>query len=193
MTDSGGAAPRTPGLRHWLGPIVVGAALAVAAAAAIRLAGTATDDERGPSLPSIGDAAPGFRLARLAGGEESLEALAGTPVFLNFWATWCPPCVEELPSIQALDERYADSELAVLAMSVDTIEPREIRSFLADRGIDLRVVLDPGGEVSRRYGTFRFPETYLIDREGRIAVKYVGPQVWTRSEFLADIDALVAN
>lgn len=146
-----------------------------------------------PRLPRVGDAAPAFDLEALDGSQRvSIASLRGRPVLLNFWATWCPPCVEELPSLQALSERYAERGVAVYAISVDSDPPERIREFLSKRGIDIDVLLDPGGAVARSYGTFRFPETYLLDREGRITHKFVGAHEWTDDIYAAAIDELLA-
>ena len=101
---------------------------------------------------------------------------------LNFWATWCPPCVEEMPSLVQMQKKFQSKDVIVLAVSVDD-DPDAYHKFLKDHAIDLLTVRDPGGPktdqgvnapVASRYGTFKFPETYIIDRSGIIRRKFIG-------------------
>ncbi len=127
------------------------------------------------------DRAPGFSLVGDQGAGVSLADYSGKIVLLNFWATWCPPCVQELPSLNATYERFRQDGLVVLGISVDE-EEEEYRRFLSERGVTFPTVRDPERTVSTRYGTMKYPETFLISRDGRVLRKYVGPEDWNRPE-----------
>jgi cytochrome c-type biogenesis protein len=124
----------------------------------------------GPGAP-----APEYGAALLDGDSLSLASLEGTPVLLNVWATWCHPCREEMPDLQALSERYRDRGLRVLGVSIDQRGSDEaIRAFLGEAGVDFTILLDPRDVVSRRFQAMGVPETYLIDREGVIRKRWIG-------------------
>ncbi|MDA2914549.1 TlpA family protein disulfide reductase [Acidobacteriia bacterium AH_259_A11_L15] len=106
-----------------------------------------------------------------------LADLRGQVVLLNFWATWCPPCVAEMPSLQRLHERLRDRGLFVLGVSVDA-DADAYEEFLRTHRITFANYRDPEGRVSTLYGTFMYPETYIIDREGRLVRKIIGPLEW---------------
>jgi peroxiredoxin len=125
-----------------------------------------------------GDAeAPDFSLPSLEGGAVTLSALRGQVVFLNFWATWCPPCREEMPSIERLHREFKDQELAVLAVDVDE-SPNVVAKFVKNFRLSFPVLLDTGSEVSSRYGVGGLPTTILVDRRGRVVGAAIGPRDW---------------
>jgi peroxiredoxin len=138
-----------------------------------------------------GDRAPDFRLAALDGRTVSLSALKGRVVMVHFWATWCPPCVEEIPTLERLYRAMFGQEFELLAVSVDEGGARSVRPFLERQRLSLPVLLDPGRAVANNYGTFKFPETYLVDREGVIRKKIIGAADWTRPEAVALIAELM--
>jgi cytochrome c biogenesis protein CcmG, thiol:disulfide interchange protein DsbE len=122
-----------------------------------------------------GDPAPGFSAPVLGGDTVSLAALRGAPVLLNVWATWCPPCREEMPALQALHETYGDRGLRVLGVSIDARGAESaIRSFTADHGITFTILHDPAESVSRQFRINGVPETFLIDAGGSIAHRWIG-------------------
>lgn len=105
----------------------------------------------------------------------------GKVVVLNFWATWCAPCIEELPSLTAMQQQLP--QVQVLAVSTDE-DAAAYRSFLSENKIGLLTVEDPAHHSSALYGTFRYPETYVIDQHGIIRRKFIGAQDWTNPEIL---------
>jgi peroxiredoxin len=135
-----------------------------------------------PSLPALPAperaAAPGFELPRLGGGSEGLGDVAGRVVVLHFWATWCAPCREELPALQALYAALRSNGLAVLAVSVDAGGPEGVARFAAERGLAFPVLRDPREEVARRYGVVAYPTSVVIDRHGRIVHQAPGAFAW---------------
>ena len=119
----------------------------------------------------------------------SLNDLRGKIVVLNFWATWCAPCVEEMPSLVQMQQRLKGKGVEVLAVSVD-VDESAYRKFLKDHNIDLLVVRDPEQKGNNLYGTFKFPETYIIDRGGVLRRKFIGPVNWTRPEMMEYLGSL---
>jgi len=103
----------------------------------------------------------------------------GRVVLLNFWATWCMPCLEEMPSLLAL--HHEEPSLVILAVSVDD-NPAAYSRYIARNHVDLITVRDPDESAAKLYHTDMWPETYVIDRNGVIRRKFVGPQDWTSSE-----------
>jgi peroxiredoxin len=124
----------------------------------------------------VGDPAPAYAAAELDGDTIALQALRGNAVLLNIWATWCAPCREEMPELQALQERYADRGLRVLGVSIDESGSADpIRYFIDELGLSFTILHDPAESVSRQFRTRRaVPETFLIDADGRIAHRWIG-------------------
>jgi peroxiredoxin len=132
-----------------------------------------------------GTKVPDFRLPSLAGGETELASLRGKVVLLNFWATWCPPCVEEMPSLERLYRKLSPEGLVVLAVSADE-DASDLRSFVARGGLTMPVLRDPGGVVAAdQYHTTGYPESFVIDRSGVLLQHTVGPAQWDTPEALA--------
>lgn len=137
----------------------------------------------GTRPPRIGEAAPDFSVA---GNPQpvALHDLKGQVVVLNFWATWCPPCVEEMPSLVNLQSRLKDKGVTVFAVSLD-VDGDAYKKFLKDHNIALLTVRDPEKKSSDLYGTFKYPETYIIDRQGVIRRKFIGPVDWNQPEIVS--------
>ncbi len=148
---------------------------------------------RQPKLVRVGDASPDFRLQGLDGRSVSLSELRGKVVMVHFWATWCPPCVEEIPSIDRLSRSLPGDDFEVLAVSVDEGAGDAVRSFLQRNGLSLPVLLNPDRSVAGRYGTFKFPETYLVDRSGIVRYKVIGAANWDNPDAIRTIKALIAQ
>jgi cytochrome c biogenesis protein CcmG/thiol:disulfide interchange protein DsbE len=128
----------------------------------------------------------------LAGKSERLSDLKGKVVVLNFWATWCPPCVEETPSLNRL-QKYIDSRGGmILGVSIDE-DGAAYEQFLRDQNVVFPTYRDATKKTASDYGTSIFPETYIIDRHGKIARKFVGEQQWDSAEMLAYFDAVLGQ
>jgi thiol-disulfide isomerase/thioredoxin len=120
---------------------------------------------------------PPFKLKDYNGKEVSLDDFRDKVVFLNFWATWCPPCVEEMPSMRRLQAKLAgDPRFVMLAVSTDD-DWDVVRKFFADEAPPFPVLLDPGGAVARQYGTEKFPETYVI-KNGKVVGFIMAGRDW---------------
>lgn len=163
---------------------------AVAVAAAI-LVLFAMPSYRQGEASIAGKPAQDFSLT-LAGKSEHLSDLKGKIVVLNFWATWCPPCVEETPSLNRL-QKYIDSRGGmILGVSVDE-DGAAYEKFLKDQSVIFPTYRDATKKSAADYGTSIYPETYVIDRHGKIARKFVGQQQWDSPEMLAYFDAILGQ
>ncbi len=162
------------------------AAGVIAAALAALLTGPATPEPIGR-----GSSAPDFRLPRLGGGAPlGLDELRGRVVLLNFWATWCKPCEDEMPAMQRLYRQLGGADFELLAVSVDDAAA-DVAAFAERLDLSFPILLDPDKEVARAYQTFRYPETLLIDRSGVVVERFVGPKDWDASPYVARIGRLL--
>jgi peroxiredoxin len=141
-------------------------------------------------LPEIlrNGATPDFQLPDAKGQMTSLKQQIGHPVFLNFWATWCPPCVEEMPSIEDLARRLKGTGMRLIAVSVDD-DWDKVRRFFA-KGSDVAVLLDTSHDIPKKFGTEKYPETFLIDAAGRIRYYFINTRDWSRPEAVACLESL---
>lgn len=121
-----------------------------------------------------GRAAPDFKRETLAGDSLQLASLRGSVVVLNFWASWCIPCLEEHPLLVAADERWREQGLRIVGV-VYQDTPANARDWLRERGGSWTNILDPGSRLSIEYGLFGVPETFFIDRQGVVRYKHIGP------------------
>jgi peroxiredoxin len=135
---------------------------------------------RGSRPPRIGDTARDFTVHD-SDRQVTLSQFRGKVLVLNFWATWCPPCVAELPSLMSMQERVRAQGVVVLGVSIDVDEDAYHR-FLKQRQVNFLTVRDPEQKVADLYGTAGWPETYVIDRQGMLRRKFVGPIDWNSPE-----------
>ena len=139
---------------------------------------------------SVGDRAPGFAVTTDSGKRITARDFGGKVLVLNFWATWCPPCVDEMPSLQAMAQQLAGKGVVVLGVSVDKNQANYQR-FLQQAKIDFQTARDPEADISAEYGTFKFPETYVIDSDGRVRQKHIGPRNWLDADLVKSIESLL--
>ena len=133
---------------------------------------------------------PDFTLRNLSGEAVSARDLRGKVVVLNLWATWCPPCVEEMPSLEGLHRRMADRGLVVLAVNEDE-NVEVVAPWVREHGLTLPVVLDPYGEVAWALGVSGYPETFIADRQGRIVHHHVGYRDWNEPAVVTALEELL--
>jgi peroxiredoxin len=132
--------------------------------------------------------APEFTLEDLTSSQVSLTDLRGKVVLLNFWATWCGPCQEEMPSLESLYRRYQDKNFVVLGVSLDEEGWAAIDAFTKRIPVTFPILLDAKQATSDLYQVYRIPETYLIDTNGQIVDKFVGPQNYDREIFFKKVE-----
>jgi cytochrome c biogenesis protein CcmG/thiol:disulfide interchange protein DsbE len=136
----------------------------------------------GSRPPRIGNAARDFTVQD-SDRQVSLNQFRGQVVVLNFWATWCPPCEEELPSMMTMQDRTRGKGIVVLGVSID-VDGDAYHRFLKQRNVNFLTVRDPEQKVATLYGTTGWPETYVIDRQGVLRRKFVGAVDWSSPEVL---------
>jgi len=137
----------------------------------------------GSRQPHVGSPGKEFTVAD-SDDSVSLNQYRGEVVLVNFWATWCPPCVEELPSLMTLQERMKGRGLVVVGVSID-VDGDAYHRFLTLHNINFVTVRDPEQKVASMYGTSGWPETYIIDRQGVLRRKFVGPVDWNAPDVIA--------
>jgi peroxiredoxin len=166
--------------------------MSIQAAAALLLVGLClvVADALRERLVSVGDRAPAFSLTTDSGRKISTSDFGGKILVVNFWATWCPPCIDEIPSLQSLAQQMAPKGVVVLGVSVDKNEAAYKR-FLQQSGITFATARDAEAGVSAEYGTFKYPETYVIDRDGKVRQKHIGPRDWMDPELIKSIESLL--
>jgi cytochrome c biogenesis protein CcmG/thiol:disulfide interchange protein DsbE len=138
----------------------------------------------------VGDRAPSFSIVADNGRQISAKDFGGKVLVLNFWATWCPPCIEEIPSLEAMAKQLAPKGVVVLGVSVDR-NAAAYERFRKQAGITFLTARDEEARISSSYGTFKYPETYVIDSQGRVRQKHIGPRNWMDPEIVRSIEALL--
>ncbi len=134
--------------------------------------------------------APPLRLTDLQGAEYDLDKFRGRVVLVNFWATWCPPCVEEIPSLQRLAERLAGKSFRVLTVDVGE-DAATVRAFMAQFAVDFPVLMDPDGVAVRQWRVYAFPTSFVVDRSGVVRYSLFGALEWDAPEVVARIEELL--
>ena len=142
--------------------------------------------QRGPKR------APDFAVTDLEGRAVRLSALRGKVVVLNLWTTWCPPCRDEMPSMEKLHRRLHDRDFVLLAVSQDEEGKRVVEPFVRELGLSFPVLLDPQRQVGERYSVWGYPETFVIDRNGYVVERVIGPRDWASAEEIGQLEALIA-
>jgi len=137
--------------------------------------------------------APNFYLEDLSGKKVELKHLKGKVIFLNFWATWCGPCKEEMPSMEYLYQQFKEKDFIFLTISVDYEGKKRVKEFIEKERYTFPVLLDPKCETFDLYKVKGIPTTFLIDKKGRILGKAIGPKDWKRLEVISLLNQLVKS
>lgn len=176
---------RPPSTRHWAVTVLwLTPALFLILVVAYGLWMRDTTPEQ-TGAPRVGQPAPDFTLPDLQGHSVQLATYRGQVVFLNVWATWCPPCVDEMPTIQRLHEQFYQNGLAVLTVSIDALGTQVVAPFMERYGLTFPVLLDNKATLERLYHTGGVPESFILDKDGRLVEKIVGPRDWTNPQLVA--------
>ena len=136
-----------------------------------------------------GGRAPQFTVSTDQGKTITPVSFGGKVLVLNFWATWCPTCIQEIPSLDAFQKRFAKEGVVVVAVSIDKNE-QKYKAFLNKVHVNFDTARDPNAEVSTRYGTFIFPETYII-KDGRIQRKFPNAENWVSDDMTQYVESLL--
>lgn len=132
-----------------------------------------------PRAVSVGNPAPDFVLTNMQGEKVRLSQLRGKVVIVNFWASWCPPCKLEMPSMETLHQSLEKDGLVLLAINVEKEGRRVVEAFLKETPYSFPILLDTEGVAQKRYGVYQYPESFIIDRNGVIVRKVIGAVNWT--------------
>jgi peroxiredoxin len=133
-----------------------------------------------------GMTAPSFRIVTDSGRTITPREFGGRLLVLNFWATWCPPCVSETPALSAMAERLKGEGVVVVGVSVDKNDAA-YRAFVQRNRVAFETMRDPEARLSASFGTFKFPETYVITPDGKVVEKYISDQDWTGADILGQL------
>ena len=141
--------------------------------------------------PQEGYLAPRFSLRNLKGNLEGLDDHSGKVVVVNFWATWCVPCVKEMPSFESLYRRYRSQGLTLLAVSLDKGDSTKVQDFADKHKLSFPILLDTEGVAEKLYPSFSIPFTYVIDKQGRVVARVDGAKDWESSETFEAVEHLL--
>ncbi len=144
-----------------------------------------------PQGSYIGNPAPDFTLTDMQGRQVTLSQFRGKVVLLNFWATWCPPCREEMPSMERLYQRFKEQGLVMLAVNVEENGFQAVSSFLSRHPHSFPILLDSNADAQNLYRVYRFPESFLIDRNGNVVDKIIGGRDWMSEPIVKKINFLL--
>ena len=136
-------------------------------------------------------AAPAFSLPRLDGEPTELAQFRGKFVLVNFWATWCPPCLQEMPAMEASFQRYSDHDFIILAVSSDREGAAVVRPFIDKLGVTFPILLDTDQRVSTQYGATNLPVSFLLDRQGQVIAGSQGARDWSSAAAISLLDELL--
>jgi len=132
----------------------------------------------------VGDTAPDFSITADNGQTITRTNFGGKLLVLNFWATWCAPCIEELPSLDQFQREFANSGVVVLGVSMDKDE-KLYKRFLSRVNVSFLTARDPANKINAEYGTFKFPETYIIGRDGKVLMKIINSTNWVDEKMVS--------
>ncbi|MCW5978570.1 MAG: TlpA family protein disulfide reductase [Bryobacteraceae bacterium] len=166
--------------------LLLQATIGVLAAALVSVVAFATRE----TVVGVGDKAPDFSIRADSGQTISRGDFGGRLLVLNFWATWCPPCIEEMPSLDEFQKQFRDAGVVVLGVSVDEDEGA-YRRFLERAGVSFSTARDPEAALADKFGTYRYPETYVINRDGKVVQKIIGEADWTDARMVSYIKSLL--
>jgi peroxiredoxin len=142
------------------------------------------------TIVNAGDRAPDFSITTDSGKAISAKDYGGKLLLLNFWATWCPPCVQEIPGLNEMARQLGPKGLVVLGVSVDKDEAA-YKQFLARNPLAYLTARNPEQNINLSYGTVQYPESYLIDRNGRVVEKYISVQPWASPQMIQHVQSLL--
>jgi len=135
--------------------------------------------------------APSFTLPDPNGELKTLESFAGNHVLLNFWATWCVPCLTEMPSMEKLHQKFKDRKFHIVAISSDKEGAAQVKPYLKKLGVTFTILLDTDGRVSENYGARNLPSTFLLNPKGRVVAAAMGERDWFKEGAVTYFDEML--
>jgi peroxiredoxin len=161
----------------------------------IKATAAAQTEQKNPLMldePKVAVQALDFTAVNLTGKTVKLTDFRGSIVVLNFWATWCVPCLEEMPALERLSKTLAGRKFRVLAIDLQET-PEKVQEFAKTHKFAFDLLLDPAGEISSHYGVNRIPVTYVLDQRSNIIYRAIGPRVWDGAESVAFFQDLILS
>jgi peroxiredoxin len=153
-----------------------------------------SNDNSAEQVPiKIGLAAPDFRFPGLDGKTVGLSDYRGKVVLVNIWATWCPSCVDEMPSMQKLYQKLQGEDFEILAVSIDSLGEMVVAPFMQKYKLTFPALIDSAGTIRRSYGTTGVPESFIIDKNGILVKKIIGPLDWNQFGAMRFFRYLIKN
>jgi peroxiredoxin len=141
-------------------------------------------------IVQVDDSAPDFSITADNGRTISRANFGGKLLVLNFWASYCEPCIEELPSLDQFQRELANQGVVVLGVSIDK-DPKAYKRFLRKYNVSFLTARDPDNKINAEYGTFKIPETYIINRDGRVVGKIISSTNWTDDRMMSYVKSLL--
>jgi cytochrome c biogenesis protein CcmG, thiol:disulfide interchange protein DsbE len=141
-------------------------------------------------LVSVGDSAPDFSVTASNGRTITPTSFGGRLLVVNFWASWCPPCIQEMPSLNRFSQMLAGSGVVVLGISIDK-DDKAYRNVISRLNLTFPTARDPEQKVNADFGTFKYPETYVINTQGKVLRKFIANYTWDDETMLSDIKSLL--
>lgn len=138
----------------------------------------------------LGKPAPDFSLVDENGKTVQLKDYRGKVVLVHFWATWCPPCLDEFPLLNAFNKKFSKDQFALIAISMDE-DMSAVKKFRYRVPFDFPIILAKSPKVADEYGTYKLPESYLIDKQGKVVKKIIGPQNWKSPRWEKEVKELL--
>ena len=142
------------------------------------------------TVVNAGDKAPDFTITTDAGKTVTVHDFGGKMLLLNFWATWCGTCIEEIPALNQMARQLQPRGLVILGVSVDKDEDK-YKAFLTSSPLAYQTARDPEEKINLSYGTVQYPESYLIDRNGKVIEKFISSQLWASPQMLQHLNSLL--
>jgi len=142
------------------------------------------------TIVNAGDKAPNFSIATDSGRTVTARDFGGKLLLLNFWATWCPPCIEEIPGLNEMSRELGPKGLVILGVSVDKDETA-YKNFLRKSPLAFLTARDPEEKINLSYGTIQYPESYLIDTNGKVIEKFISSQPWASPQMIQHVQSLL--
>lgn len=137
--------------------------------------------------------APNFTFPDLNGNLISLSDFKGNVIIVNVWATWCPPCVYEMASMEKLYQKFKGESLTILAVSIDSLGAKAVAPFMKNHNLNFQALIDPSGNIRTTYGIGSIPQSFIIDKQGNIVKKIIGPIDWSTPEMFLLFRDLISN
>lgn len=135
-------------------------------------------DQYRSEIITVGSAVPDIELIDISQNKLNLSELNGSVVFVNFWATWCEPCIDELPSIEILFRRFSHNPRFKLVTILFKDDRQKVLRYMEENGYTFPVYMNPDGSAAKKFGITGVPETFIIDKKGILRDKKIGPEQW---------------